>query len=145
MKTKLFMICLVALIVPFAGAQFDFGGGQSGPSTPWTEFNLNPTTKVKLDFRNANTDMVLAFFQKTTGITIVKDPGFSGPITVTSASAVSLNEAFQILNTGMTLKNFELKKEGNLLVMRAKRLTADEKRALGIAVWDLFNSLNAGT
>ena len=120
MNTKLLMICIVALIVPLAGAQFDFGLGQTGTSTPWTEFNLNPKTKVKLDFRNANTDMVLAFFQRTTGITIVKDPGFSGPITVTSASEVSLNEAFQILNTVMTLKNFELKKEGNLLVMRAK-------------------------
>jgi type II secretory pathway component GspD/PulD (secretin) len=94
--------------------------GQSGPSTPWTEFNLNAKTKVKLDFRNASIDMVLAFYQKTTGITIVKDPALTGPVTVTSASEVGLSEAFQILNAVVSLKNYELKKEGNFLVVRPK-------------------------
>lgn len=121
MRIRLLILCIVAMLTPLASAQFDFGFGQAGPSTPWTEFKLNPSTKIKLDFRNASIDMVLAFFQKTTGITFVKDPAFTGPVTVTSATEVSLNEAFQILSTVISLKNFELKKEGNLLVVRPKQ------------------------
>ncbi|HRJ97890.1 MAG TPA: secretin N-terminal domain-containing protein, partial [Fimbriimonadaceae bacterium] len=118
MKAKILAILILALL-PLAGlAQFDGGGGSS---RPWEQFKLNPSTRIKLDFRNANVDNVLSIYQKTSGVTIVKDPALTGAITVTSASAVSLNEAFQILSTTLGLKNFELRKDGNLLVIRQRQ------------------------
>ncbi|RYG87889.1 hypothetical protein EON77_01460, partial [bacterium] len=111
------------LVPSQARAQFDFGnGGGNNESRPAiTGFKLNPKTTIKLNFRNANIDAVLAIIQKTSGITIVKDPALTGGITLTSAKAVSLKEAFQILETTLGLKNFELRKEGNLLVIAQRR------------------------
>jgi general secretion pathway protein D len=100
-------------------AQFDFGS--QGGGRPWDDFKLNPKTKIKLDFKDANVDMVISLLSRTSGVTIVKDPSLTGPITVTSATAVSLSDAFQILSTVLKLKNFEMAKEGNLLVIRASR------------------------
>lgn len=119
-KTILLAILILASMT--AWAQFDFGGGSSGPPKPaWSEFKLNPKTKVKLDFRNANVDNVVAFFTKVSGINIVKDPTLTGGITLTSAGPVTLNSAFEILSATLSLRNFELKKEGSLLVIRAKQ------------------------
>lgn len=110
---------MVAALVPSTGvAQF---GDSGGSSRPWEQFKLNPATRIKLDFRNASVDNVLSLFQKTSGVTIVKDPALTGTITVTSASAVPLNEAFQILSTTLGLKNFEMRKDGNLLVIRQRQ------------------------
>lgn len=101
-----------------AAAQFDTGASIAPPA--WKGFKLSTKTRMKLDFRNANVDMVLSLYQKTSGITIVKDPALTGGITVTSAKPVNLDDAFQILSTVLSLKNFDLKKEGNLLVIRQK-------------------------
>lgn len=76
---------------------------------------------MKLDFRNASPDMVISLFSKTSGITIVKDPALSQPITLTSAKAVPLDQAFEILNAALSLRNFEMSKEGSVLVIKAKR------------------------
>ncbi len=103
-----------------APAQFDFGGGGADEGPAWSKLKLNPKTRIKLDFRNSNIDMILQLFQQTSGITIVKDPALSGPMTITSAKPVSLNEAFKILNTTLGLKNFEIKRDGTLLVIRPK-------------------------
>ena len=119
MKTKLILIALAAM-VPF-GAMAQFDSGASVAAKPaWESFKL-PKKTLKLDFRNANIDMVLSIFTKASGITIVKDPALTQPLTLTSATAVSLNQAFEILNATLSVRNFELKKEGNLMVIRAKQ------------------------
>ena len=71
MRIKASSIAFLAILSAFGSAQFDFGGGQSGPSEPWKEFKLNGT-KIKLDFRNANVDSVLALYSKASGVNIVK-------------------------------------------------------------------------
>lgn len=117
---KLFLLAIaLAMAVSAAMAQFDFGGGEAKPV--WEQFKLNPKSRVKLDFRNANVDSVLAFIQKATGITIVKDPNLKEPLTLTSAGQVSLSEALQILNAALGLRNFEMRKDGNLLVIRQRQ------------------------
>jgi len=104
-----------------ASAQFDFGGGATTPpKKAWEEFRLNPKTRVTLAFRNAGIDNIISLFQRTSGITIVKDPSLTGGLTVTSAKPVSLAQAFQILSTTLSLKGFELAKEENLLVIRKR-------------------------
>lgn len=94
------------------------GGGSS--SKPWEEFKLSPKTKLQLSFRNSGIDGILSLFEKTSGITIVKDPTLIGTMTVTSAKPVTLNQAFQILSTTLSLKGYSLAKEENLLVIRKK-------------------------
>lgn len=118
MKGKLLFVAAFVMTFCVGWTQFDFGGGRS--SRPWESFDL-PNKKIKLDFRNANVDMVISLLSKTSGITIVKDPALTGPITVTSATEVSLSDAFQIFSTTIGLKNFEMAREGNLLVIRQRR------------------------
>lgn len=113
------IICALALLPMAAMGQFDTGASVAPPA--WQAFKLNPKTRMKLDFRNANVDMVLGLYQKTSGVTIVKDPALVGGLTVTSAKPVSLNDAFEILSTVLSLKNFDLRKEGNLLVIRQRQ------------------------
>ncbi|RYG42180.1 hypothetical protein EON79_19415, partial [bacterium] len=88
-----------ALVPVQARAQFDFGNGGGGESSApaISGFKLNTKKTLKLDFRNANIDAVLSLFQKASGVTIVKDPALTGGITLTSAKAVPLKDAFQIL------------------------------------------------
>ncbi|MBV6458125.1 MAG: hypothetical protein HONBIEJF_01248 [Fimbriimonadaceae bacterium] len=119
MNNKLIVFALVATLSLGAFAQFDDGGG-SAPRQAWTQFKL-PKKKMKLDFRNANIDMVISLFTKTSGITIIKDPSLTQPITLTSAKQVPLNEAFEILNAALSVRNFEMRKEGNLLLIRQKQ------------------------
>lgn len=118
MRTKALTILALLVVSSASFAQFDFGGGSSGPSEPWKQFKLNPKTRMKLDFRNANVDMVISLFSKTSGITIVKDPTLTGGITLTSAAPLPIADAFEVLSATLKLKGFSLQKEGKLLVIK---------------------------
>lgn len=110
----------LAATVALSSAQFITGAdGSTSSSKAWADFKL-PKKTLKLDFRNANPDMVLSLFTKTSGVTIVKDPALTQPLSLTTAKAVPLSEAFEILSAALSVRNFELKKEGNLMVIRAK-------------------------
>ncbi len=100
---------------PFLGGE---SAGSSSGDSSWGNTKFNPKTKIKLDFRNANIDLVISMFQKTSGFTIVKDPALVGPISLTSATAVPLKTAFQILEKTLVLKGYELKKDGELFVIQ---------------------------
>lgn len=102
-----------------APAQFDFGGG-SDNSSPWKSFKLNPKTRIKLDFKNANPDMIIGLMSKTSGVTIVKDPTLKTPLTISSAKPVSLNEAFQIFSSVLDLAGYNLQKQNTILIIRKK-------------------------
>lgn len=113
-------MCLIATamaVSPSVGlAQFD-----SGPAakSAWEYFKLNPKTKVSLNFKNASADMVLQFLSKASGITIIKDPKLTSPITVVSASQVTLAQAFNIVNTALGLQGFSLQHQGSLIIAKA--------------------------
>ncbi len=64
--------------------------------------------------------MIVSWYSKVTGVTIVKDPALTGTLTVMSAKPISLNDSLQLLSTTLGLKNYDLKKEGNFLVIRGK-------------------------
>ncbi len=113
-------LLVLGMAVVAGNAQFDFGGGSSGPSKKaWQEFKL-PKKTMKLDFRNASIDMILSLFTKQSGITIVKDPTLTAPFTLTTAKAVSLEQAFEVLEASLSVRNYELKKEGSLMTIKAK-------------------------
>ncbi len=87
------------------------------PKPAYTQFKLNPKTTMFLDFTDANPDMLISLFSRTSGITILKDPSFKTLITVTSAKAVPLKEAFEIFDTVLGLNGFTLTKQGNLMIV----------------------------
>lgn len=122
---KKFLVILgLSAVFATAQAQFDFGGGSrsssQSSSKPWADFKL-PKKTMKLDFRNANVDMVLSLFTKTSGITIVKDPALTQPLTLTTAKAIPIGDAFEVLNAALSVRNFEMRKDGNLLVIRQRQ------------------------
>lgn len=104
---------------PFAAVVKSTRGAASADDKPWTSFKL-PKTKVQLNFRNANADLVLSYFQKVSGVTIVKDPTLTGGLTVTTAKPVSIDEAFSVLSAYLGLKNFTLKKQDTFLIIAPK-------------------------
>lgn len=113
------LVCALALVAPLAAhAQFDFGGGETGPA--WSSFKLSTKTKVKPNFQNSGIDTIIAWYSKTTGVTIIKDPALTGTLTIVSAKPITLNDAFSMLNTTLGLKNYQLAKEGSFLVIRAR-------------------------
>jgi general secretion pathway protein D len=112
-------LALVA-VAPQAPAQFLTGGeGQASPA--WSSFKLDAKKRIRLNFRNASIDPVIELLSRESGVTIVKDPKLTQKITVSSPKAVTLSEAFEILQAALGLMNFELRKEGSLLVIRERR------------------------
>lgn len=133
MGTKSLWIAALALMASASYAQFDFGGGSSSGSSssrPWADFKL-PKKTMKLDFRNASIDMVVSLFSQTSGVTIVKDPALTGTLTLTTAKAVPLTEAFEILNAAIGLRNADMRKEGNVLVIRARPRNEQRQGGMG--------------
>ncbi|MDX2065621.1 MAG: hypothetical protein SFX74_07765, partial [Fimbriimonadaceae bacterium] len=120
-KTNLF-IALLLISGTTAHAQFDFGTAapSASSSKPWEGLKL-PRKSVKLDFRNSGIDMIIAFFEKASGVSIVKDPALTDRLTVTSAKQVPISQAFQILSTTLSLKGYEMVREGSLLVIKKRQ------------------------
>ncbi|HEY3330191.1 MAG TPA: secretin N-terminal domain-containing protein [Capsulimonadaceae bacterium] len=119
----------LAFATSSASAQFDFsslsGGASTTPAAPtvpaWEQFKLNPKTKVKLDFRNATVDAITHLLSQASGIAIVKDPGLTGGLTLQSPTQQSLKDAFDMFNVVLGMKNYELAKKGNFLVIQTKQ------------------------
>src|SRR5579885_519175 len=121
MAVKNILLCAVLALPLIAPAQFDLGGGETSSSSgPWKSFHLNPKTRIKLDFKNANPDMIINLMAKTSGITIVKDPALKTPLTISSAKPVSLDDAFQIFSSVLDLAGYNLEKQNNILLIRKK-------------------------
>ncbi len=102
-----------------AMAQSDSVFGTSGLNDPWDDLSLNTKTRLKLSFRNANVDNVIALIEQAAGITIVKDPTLVGPITVTTSKPVGLAEAFYVFDSVLRLRGFEISRQRKILVIKA--------------------------
>lgn len=86
------------------------------PKPAWEEFPL-PSKKLFLDFTEASPDMIFNLFARTSGITIIKEPGFKIPLTISSARALSLKDSFELLNTVLQMQGYEFQKRGKFLVV----------------------------
>ena len=102
-----------------AMAQSDSVFGTSGLNDPWDDLSLSAKTRLKLSFRNANVDNVIALIEQAAGVTIVKDPTLVGPITVTTSKPVSLSEAFYVFDSVLRLRGFEISRQRKILVIKA--------------------------
>ncbi|MES1227632.1 MAG: hypothetical protein ABUL72_03120, partial [Armatimonadota bacterium] len=113
---------ILALAIPLAAvAQFDNGGGAARAGNVWDSMLKNKSKTMTLSFRNANIDMVLEAFSRASGITIIKDPSVKDALTLTTPKPIRISEAFSILNLALKQRNFELRKEGNVLVAGPRR------------------------
>jgi len=101
------------------GAQTHPAGGGTPVEVgdPWDSLKLDSKVRIKLSFRNANIDNVIALIQQASHVTIVKDPALVGPITVTTADKVGLSEAFHVFNSVLKLKGYELSRDRKILVI----------------------------
>ncbi|HVK06200.1 MAG TPA: secretin N-terminal domain-containing protein, partial [Armatimonadaceae bacterium] len=119
LRRTLTTILAVAALQSVAFAQFPF---DDDPPTPaWEQFTLDPKVRVKLDFRNASIDAILQALSEASGVTIVKDPALNGGLTLQSPKQQSLADAFAQLNAVLGLKNYEIQREGNFLIIRARQ------------------------
>jgi general secretion pathway protein D len=120
LNSRLKILALAFVLMPtYVMAQSDSESGANGFSDPWEDLSLNSKTKLKLSFRNANVDNVIAMIEQASGITIVKDPMLVGSITVTTSKPVSLPQAFYVLNEGLKLRGFEIRRQRSILVIKA--------------------------
>jgi general secretion pathway protein D len=121
--TRSFSLALAIVAGSVSLGQFDMGGGASTSNSggSWAEkLKMSSKAKIKLDFRNANIDLVLQMFQKTSGKTIIKDPNLVGPFTITSAGNVDLNTAFTILEKTLNLKGYDMTAEAGMAVIKKR-------------------------
>ncbi|MBS1717835.1 MAG: hypothetical protein JSS72_08910 [Armatimonadetes bacterium] len=87
----------------------------AGPTKAWREFHLNKTTRLYLDFNEANPVSVFTMLSKASGITILKDPNFKQKLTVITGKEVSLDTAFDTVNSVLNFSGYEFHKRGDLL------------------------------
>ena len=91
--------------------------GQMPPQKPaWEQFPL-PNKKLLLDFTEASPDMIFSLFARTSGITIIKEPGFKTPLTISSARSLGLKDSFELLNPVLQMQGYEFQKRGKFLVV----------------------------
>lgn len=118
------LIAGVMLITANAHAQLDLSGfglpSNPAPSAPpWEQFHLNPKTRVSLDFRNASADAIIRLLSQASGVAIIKDPSLTGGLTLQSPKPQSLNDAFAMFNTVLGLRNYNMTRSGNFLVIKS--------------------------
>ena len=120
---RLVILLAAALFaVPTSALAQGFSTGQDLRSGPvWEQFDLDKDKRIKLTFRKASIDMVLEMFSRESGVTIVKDPKLTDKVTIISPNAVSLADAFAILNAQLKLMGFELKKDDKIMVIEARQ------------------------
>ena len=83
----------------------------------WDNLKLDSKVRIKLSFRNANIDNIIAFLEKASHVTIVKDPQLGGPMTVTTADPVSLSEAFHVFSSVLKLRGYEFTRDRKILIL----------------------------
>lgn len=80
--------------------------------------HLDPTVRLKVDFRAATPDVVINFLSDAAHIPIVQDPTLKGVITLNSAGYVSLDDAFSLLDIALRMQGYELAAQGKFLLVQ---------------------------
>ena len=119
MKANSFLTSLLLVAASQAPALAQFDMGEPDPPA-WTLFKLNPKVKVQLDFRNASADAIIQTLTRASGVTIIKDPSLNSTITLQSPFPQNLTDSFAMFSSALSLRNFEIKKDGNVLIIRQK-------------------------
>ncbi len=95
----------------FGGGQGGFGGGNGG----FAGGPVTNSTLFQFDFHGADVDNVLRFFSNISGLTITKDPGLTGPVTIINPRQVTRDEAFKILQSVLYVRGFSAVQTGSVM------------------------------
>jgi general secretion pathway protein D len=92
-----------------------------------------PVEKVTLDVRGLDIDNLLQFYSRTFGLTIIKDPNLTGPVTIMCPRPVSRQEAFATLNSVLGVRGFTAVLSGSVMkiVPVAKAVQSDVGLSVG--------------
>jgi hypothetical protein len=86
-------------------------------SDPWDSLLIS-NKKVTVSFKNQSAHVVNSWLTKMSGIPVLMDPSFNKPISMNSATSVSLSQAFKMYNQMLNFYNYEITKENKWLVIK---------------------------
>lgn len=89
-------------------------GGQGGFP------NLGAGQTITLDFRGSDISNVLRFFAMATGWQVVPDAGLTGPVTIISPKPLTLDQAFQVLQSTLEVRGFagQIERRGETTILK---------------------------
>ncbi len=91
---------------------------------------------VSMDFRGSDINNVLEFFSMAAGWQIIPDPTLSGPVTIISPKQLTIDQAFQVLQSVLQIRGFsgQLETHGSTQILKIVGLD----RAVAGGAKDLF-------
>jgi len=94
-----------------------FGGNGIGRNTFG---DLTAGGTITMDFRGSDIQNVLKFFAMATNWQIVPDPTLTGPVTIISPKPLTIDQAFQVLQSTLEIRGFsgQLEKRGDTTILR---------------------------
>ncbi len=104
----------VAVPVSPTRAEPQFGGGRGrGGLVP-------PGGLITMEFRGTEIGNILKFFAMATNWQIVPDPGLTGPVTIISPKQLTIDQAFQVLQSTLEVRGFvgQLEKRGETTILK---------------------------
>jgi len=84
-------------------------------AAPGAQVSAQRAEVVTLDVRGLDIDNLLQFYSRVFGLTVVKDPNLTGPVTIMCPEPVSRQQALDILNSVLEVRGFTSVLHGNLL------------------------------
>ncbi len=87
--------------------------------------------RVSMQFDHASLDQVLKFISKISGVTVVKDTDVKGDVTILSEKDITVDDAFDVLNSALATKGYTSIRMGNVL----KIVALDNARESNVPVW----------
>lgn len=97
-----------------------FGGqgrGFGGPGGMGNFGGMGNATRISFDFRGSDIMNVLRFYSQITGTTITVDSALSGPVTIINPKQVTVDEAFKILQSVLSVRGFAASQDGNTITV----------------------------
>lgn len=82
--------------------------------------DLSAGGTITMDFRGSDIQNVLKFFAMATNWQIVPDPALTGPVTIISPKPLTIDQAFQVLQSTLEIRGFtgQLEKRGDTTILR---------------------------
>ncbi len=91
-----------------------WGNRQGGTALPTSG------SAITMDFRGSDIGNVLKFFAMATGWQIVPDAALTGPVTIISPKALTLDQAFQVLQSTLEVRGYsgQIEKRGETTILK---------------------------
>jgi general secretion pathway protein D len=106
--------------VPPPGSGNQGSQNTAGSVVPPNNIPSNLSGTVTMDFRNADINNVLKFFAMATNWQIIPDPSLSGTVTIICPHPLSIDQAFQVLQSTLQVRGFigQFDNTGNNVILK---------------------------